>query len=138
MQEKPLIGSIISKDFYVDDLLTGAQSVAELQYIKSEITDVLSSYGFPLRKFVSNCSDILSNDDLNANAVINLGNNDTTKTLGLLWNPQKDSLLFPVGKRDKPSLVTKRSILSTLAQMFDPLGLLSPLIVTAKVMLQQL
>lgn len=137
-QENPLISSIIAKDFYVDDLLTGARSISDLECIKSEITKVLSSYGFPLRKFISNCPDILNNNDLNDNSVINLSNNEPTKTLGLLWHPKHDAFLFPVEMSMSSNTVTKRSILSSLAQIFDPLGLLSPLIVTAKVILQSL
>lgn len=74
----------------------------------------------------------MNKDVLKANAVINLGDSDPTETLGLLWDPQTNWLVFPVEGR-----VTKRSLFNSLAQIFDP-GLLSPLILTPKVTLQKL
>jgi hypothetical protein len=37
-----------------------------------------------------------------------------------------------------PNKITKRNILSTICQIFDPLGLITPVIVSAKVLLQTL
>ncbi|XP_072395228.1 uncharacterized protein [Diabrotica undecimpunctata] len=41
--------NIILHDFYIDDLLTGAETVNEIIQIKKQITSLLLSYGFPLR-----------------------------------------------------------------------------------------
>ncbi|KAK9678912.1 Pao retrotransposon peptidase, partial [Popillia japonica] len=35
-------------------------------------------------------------------------------------------------------IITKRTILSTTAKMFDPIGLISPIIITAKILMQRL
>ncbi|XP_072400933.1 uncharacterized protein [Diabrotica undecimpunctata] len=75
--------------------------------------------------------------DTNQLETIEIGNSETSKTLGLNWNHKSDILSYSV---IQPSLVTvsKRSILSSISQLFDPLGLLSPLTINAKILIQQL
>jgi hypothetical protein len=60
-----------------------------------------------------------------------------TKTLGLFWNPNHDSLRYQVKQCDTPKGLTKREILSKTAQVFDPLGLVAPVVVKAKIILRQ-
>lgn len=132
-QESPLISSIILHDFYVDDLLTGANTIDELNYIKNEISNLLLVYGFPLRKWRSN----IENFSYSNEETLRIGDGDT-KTLGLRWNPNGDFLQYHIQNSTYASRVTKRQILSSTAQIFDPLGLLSPVTITAKIILQEL
>ena len=64
------------------------------------------------------------------------------KILGIPWDSERDTLEFDLGKVGKEigktSLVTKRGILSTLASLFDPHGLVSPVAVSAKILFQEL
>ena len=59
--------------------------------------------------------------------------------MGIVWNCPYDILKF-TGIPEKPPLLklTKRSILSRIALMFDPLGVLGPSIVLAKIFMQKL
>lgn len=57
--------------------------------------------------------------------------------LGLCWNPSTDTFHFSVSS-SFPTVITKRITLSTIAKVFDPLGLLSPIIIIAKMLLQEL
>ncbi|KAG5872450.1 hypothetical protein JTB14_008950 [Gonioctena quinquepunctata] len=50
--EFPQIANVILHDFYVDDLLTGADTIEEIIYLRENITKLLLSYGFPLRKWI--------------------------------------------------------------------------------------
>ena len=50
----PLASSAIRESFYVDDLLTGAESIDNLQKLKIEIIEVLRSHGLSLTKCHSN------------------------------------------------------------------------------------
>ncbi|XP_033212421.1 uncharacterized protein LOC117170015 [Belonocnema kinseyi] len=59
------------------------------------------------------------------------------KTLGLLWKSTTDDLRYSVNF-PKPSNVTKRTILSLVSQIFDPLGIVGPAIVRARIFLQEL
>ena len=72
---------------------------------------------------------------------MSLDNKDGVSTLGLLWHPATDELQV----RDNSSFTsrdsttsTKRSVLARIASIFDPLGLLSPIVIAHKTFLQKL
>lgn len=130
------IGKVIENDFYVDDLLTGAESESELEKICKSVVDYLGNSGFNLRKFRTNSNMNFQRDFLNENQLLS-DSKATTGTLGLTWSPSMDKFLFPVNV-DKNENVTKRMMLSMIAKIFDPLGLLSIYIVRAKLILQLL
>ena len=128
--------TIIKEDFYMDDLMTGADSVEECEYIQRNISKHLEEFGFHLRKWLSNHNSITNNISNNGdNEIIQIKENEAVKTLGLHWDPQKDQ--FKINFKNSKS-VTKRSVLSQLAQIFDPLGWLSPIIIVAKLYIQKL
>jgi Pao retrotransposon peptidase./Reverse transcriptase (RNA-dependent DNA polymerase). len=130
----PFASRIIQQDFYVDDLLTGANSIEEIKQIKTQTTHVLQSAGFPLVKWKSNEISILEiENDPSSSSIQDVGT--SVKTLGLRWNPHKDQFLYHVQLPSMSQPVTKRTILSTISQIFDPLGLIGPLIVIAKIIL---
>jgi hypothetical protein len=90
-------------------------------------------FKFKLSKWASNSQEILL-DNTAADSLVPLKRKTTeSKTLGLLWVTNRDcfrySSYLPVTKK-----VTKRSILSIPSQIFDPLGLLSPV----KILMQEL
>ncbi|GFR10175.1 uncharacterized protein TNCT_313411, partial [Trichonephila clavata] len=59
------------------------------------------------------------------------------KTLGASWKPTGDYFMFKVSI---PSIAsyTKRDVLSVIARLYDPLGLIGPVISKAKIFLQKL
>ncbi|XP_058448668.1 uncharacterized protein LOC131428639 [Malaya genurostris] len=128
------------KGTYVDDVLIGADSPEEAQQLRQQLSEIFASGGFHLRKWASNCNRALegvSEADLEIRIPIELNGNETIKALGIHWQPCSDELLFsyqPV----KILQPTKRIILSQIASLFDPLGLLAPIIVKAKLVMQRL
>ena len=60
------------------------------------------------------------------------------KTLGILWCPVKDVFKFQVNQPAEKHDLTKRSFLKLIVILFDPIGLLSPYTVRAKVLLQKM
>ena len=58
------------------------------------------------------------------------------RALGMKWNVEIDAFEFKVVASDKPE--TKRGILSTVASLYDPLGLAAPVTLLAKYQLQRL
>jgi len=133
----PQASSIIQQNFYVDNMLCGADTIEELSIIKREVTQILGGAKFELRQWVSNePSILLESDDISLESILPIG--EEVKTLGLLWNPQEDALQYRVEDSDVPIRVSKRVILSTISQIFDPLGLVGPIVIKAKILLQQL
>jgi hypothetical protein len=129
-----IASNVIEKDFYIDDLITGSSTVEELKHIYTKVVKVLDSACFPLRKFRTNCPQILESQSESTNC---LDLNNEASVLGLKWFPQSDQLHFPIDF--KPSnQTTKRIIISTTCKLFDPLGLLCCCIVKAKILLQNL
>nr|CAH7718714.1 unnamed protein product [Callosobruchus chinensis] len=79
---------------------------------------------------------IVDNDGLSK--IVNFNECDTAKTLGLMWCPSSDKLIYSVKPFPENSHVTKREILSGSSKIFDPLGLISPCIIQVKILLQGL
>ncbi|XP_028171679.1 uncharacterized protein LOC114360986 isoform X2 [Ostrinia furnacalis] len=130
----------IAHDFYVDDFLSGGSSVESVTELCTNVIQALDSAKFNLRKWQSNNPEILKNilelkDD--KDKALNLSDSMPSKTLGLYWNSESDNLFFEF-QPNKDSLITKRIILSTISQIFDPIGLVGPCIVEAKAILQKL
>lgn len=140
-ERMPDISKIIDRNFYVDDLIVTLPTEEEAVYVAQTLTSELSKYGFPLRKWASNKSEVmqrLSQTQVEDHKYF-VTDNEVRKTLGLYWSAKSDIFEFIV--RIKPSdrnSVTKRFILSVTSQIFDPLGLVGPVTVKAKVMLQKL
>ncbi|XP_037930540.1 uncharacterized protein LOC119665370, partial [Teleopsis dalmanni] len=124
---------VIRHDFYVDDLLTGADSLKELETIRTQCTEILDSAGLKLAKWFSNHKTYDSSDFF-----LNVNNTDSTKALGIHWIPQNDTFKFHVDEKFHELRATKRNILSVSARLFDPLGLVCPIVTNAKILLQEL
>lgn len=134
----PLGASIIQRDFYVDDLLTGASTVEDAKALIYQVNKILSKGGFTLRKWASNTPEVLEGTAQEAeDALLTLSNECTIKTLGLQWSSTSDTLQYKIAA-SMDEKITKRSILSCISQIFDPLGLLGPIIIRGKLMMQML
>lgn len=59
------------------------------------------------------------------------------KTLGVSWDARHDTIRYSA-QSTATNKITKRTILSTIARIFDPLGLLGPITIVAKILLQRL
>lgn len=139
--EDPSLKRVISSDFYVDDLLTGCSSEDACYSLYKNVNKVLEAAGFPLRKWCSNSSSLMSRipkDTDNATYRLSLTHQDTANTLGLSWQPSTDTFHFSLGTWNPPAHMTKRSLLSDINRIFDPIGLITPILIKGKIFLQQL
>lgn len=130
----------ILHDFYVDDYISGHDDKNTLIHICQQVIQTLKDAHFHLRKWRSNTPTIL-NSIINKNItdeLVNLKTEDYAKTLGLLWSCKKDKLRFSINKFSNEKITNKRTVLSTIAQVFDPLGLINPCMLQAKLILQTL
>nr|XP_033204607.1 uncharacterized protein LOC117165281 [Bombus vancouverensis nearcticus] len=135
----PRAATVLQRDFYVDDVLTGVDRKVEARSWRTELTELLELAGLNIRKWASNDRELLrglSEQDINDKLL--LGESQTFKTLGVVWNSFDDSILYSVKINSTASRITKRTISSEIAKIYDPLGLLAPVIVRAKMLLQRL
>lgn len=133
------VAVIINHDFYVDDLITGADSQTQLVNNCRSVKQQLGNSQFHLRKWNSNNPQIVNQivGENGSDSLLNIIKNESSKTLGLLWNCKEDILMFSFNTMQHKE-ITKREILSIISQIFDPLGLINPCVLEAKIVLQQL
>ena len=85
----------IRDDMYVDDLVTGGESLQEVEKIKSDSIELFEKGGFKLHKWHSNETNLETND-LNSEKELNFAKEhlgtkaNETKILGLNWDKQRD------------------------------------------------
>ncbi|GFU93090.1 integrase catalytic domain-containing protein [Trichonephila clavipes] len=138
-QNFPLAAKIARENIYIDDLLSGADTEVEAKSIIIEIQNLLKSGGFILRKWCSHPKVLQDLDTslLASKPIHSLGDEESKqRVLGLIWNLKTDSIQVKVVHEE--IVKTKRQLLSVIAQIFDPLGLFSPSVITLKIMLQEL
>ncbi|XP_044583145.1 uncharacterized protein LOC123264093 [Cotesia glomerata] len=108
----PNASIVLKRDLYVDNLLTGTNSLPEILQLRDEIIQLT----FDL--------DCAINDD------------PISKTLGIVWNSLTDEFIYTDNSLGSLKKMTKRTILSDIAKIFDPLGILGPVVLAAKAMVQ--
>ncbi|XP_006812352.1 uncharacterized protein LOC102804307 [Saccoglossus kowalevskii] len=131
------ITNTIENNFYVDDCLKSLDSEDEAISTALNLKHLLAKGGFNLTKWSSNSVKLLNalqqdkSKDLSS-----LGGGDLQRALGVQWFIKEDSLGYVISPKTKPS--TRRGILSVVASVYDPLGLVSPFILKAKFLLREL
>ncbi|XP_055527696.1 uncharacterized protein LOC129720267 [Wyeomyia smithii] len=143
--EFPIGSRILTEDFYVDDALSGANTLEEALESQRQLKELLTRGGFHIHKWCSNSAEFLEHippaDRERKVPFHEYGANEVIKVLGLLWDPDGDVLMIanpPKCSFPDDELATKRMIYSEVAKLFDPLGLFAPVIVMAKLLVQQL
>jgi len=101
--------------------------------------EIIDRGGFAIRQWASNDERII--DDLASSALhasFTFDADHSLKTLGITWSTQDDKIRYstrPIKVSDK---ITKRNILMEIAKIFDPLGLLGPVVLYAKKLMQDI
>ncbi|KAL9958369.1 hypothetical protein ACROYT_G035375 [Oculina patagonica] len=138
----PEVIDTVLRNFYVDDCLKSVPSTEVAIRLREDLSQLLVRGGFRLTKWSCNNKEVLetipTSDiarslvdlDLNADAL------PIERTLGIHWNMESDMLTFKVVPKTKP--FTRRGILSVTSSIYDPLGMVSPIVLPAKKLLQDL
>lgn len=137
----PIAANILKDSFYMDDLMTGAETIDQAFRIYQEMNSLLLDGGFEMQKWSSNSSELLNQMKNKSNQKIekiHFKMDPVFKILGLTWDRQDDNFHITVHLPELSYPVTKRSILSDISRLFDPFGWLSPVIITAKIFIQKL
>ncbi|XP_011691571.1 PREDICTED: uncharacterized protein LOC105452295 [Wasmannia auropunctata] len=133
----PRAAKILESHLYVDDLLTGAGTIEEARTIRNEIIALLAKGGFTIRQWASNDERIVNDlitSALHANFTLNVDR--SLKTLGVTWNARGDQICYSAHSIEITEQLTKRNVLAEIAKIFDPLGLLGPIVLYAKKIMQ--
>lgn len=132
----PHAANVATRELYMDDLTTSVATLDEGIRLSRELIEMFNSGGFKLVKWASNSIEMLANVPESYRAPIEFTDNDNLKVLGLKWLPVADVFTFSTSATDKGC--SKRAILSTVARLFDILGLVAPVILCAKLLIQEL
>lgn len=136
----PLASPVLNDNVYVDDCLFGVDDPVLARQTRNQLKELLSNAGFQLRKWASNCPSLVDDinpDDHGLASDKLFSENENLKILGFAWNPDSDSFRFQTSLSSQ-SIHTKRSILSIIARIYNPLGWVTPIIITAKIFIQKL
>ena len=132
----------VKRNFYVDDFLKSVGSSQIAVQLINDLTQLLSRGGFRLTKWMSNCRDVIETIDEGERTKEIVGLDlsceklPIERALGIVWDVETDSLGYRAIIKDKPH--TRRGMLSIISSVYDPLGLLSPCILPAKMIVQEL
>ncbi|XP_055623197.1 uncharacterized protein LOC129766643 [Toxorhynchites rutilus septentrionalis] len=139
----PEATNAILNDFYVDDYIGGASGIDEAIQLQKDLGILMKKGGFTLRKWCSNKPEVvvgIPTEQLGINLTVSfdVSPEEKVKSLGITWEPGVDQLRFYYDITASEQAWTRRSILSSIAKLFDPLGLISPVINVAKILMQEL
>ncbi len=139
-EDFPRASKVLLNQTFVDDVVDGANSLSEAILIKNELIQLLKLGGFDLRKWSSNDLEFLSTIPSDIHQTLTSISMDDTdsyfKVLGLRWYPHLDKFSYEI--KVLKSECSKRSILSEIARIFDPLGFLAPVTFALKLLMQNL
>ncbi|XP_055928139.1 uncharacterized protein LOC129959345 [Argiope bruennichi] len=130
MREKkdfPKAADVICPDFYMDDILSGDATLEDTKNLQTQISELLRRAGFELHKWIANNSNLLQNISTTSYSFSKEQGVSSVKTLGMFWDPKEDCFTYKVKIKPKETF-SKREVLSEIASLYDPLGLLGPLI----------
>ena len=109
---------------YMDDIVESGNNGYKLQQKSEEIDKLLGEFGFNIKKWYSNIG--------------KLENMSTSKlVLGCKWIFEEDTLSIKIPK-EKFDIVTKRTVLSRIAEIWDPLGMSIGVLISARLIFQSI
>ena len=141
-QNFPIASKLALDHLYVDDMMAGADTVEEAIIAKSQLISMFASGGFNLTKWTSNNAELLETIPIEHRELktpLSIEVDQSIRALGVEWHPSNDRFKFVLRMKDTTHLkLTKRVLLSEISKLFDPSGWISPVIIVAKIMMQQL
>lgn len=129
----PIAATVLSNDLYMDDILSGANTLEGAKTLQHQLIEILKTAQMSLHKWCGNTYELIPTTEKE----YDFASSDEVKTLGIAWKAKTDCFNFKVDVVDNVN-PTKRSVLSVIARLFDPLGLLGPVITKAKIFMQRL
>ena len=134
----PAAAAVVQQKMYMDDVLHCEDTVDEAIVTRGEPTS-LAQAGFQIRRWCNNKAELLKGipkEDLATGLKIEESELPSIKTLGVGWDAPKDMFQFTINGLENFAF-SKRGLLSRIATLFDPMQLLAPYVIRAKMTLQE-
>ena len=131
----------VLKSTYMDDSIDSVETVQEGIQLYKELDSLWGTADMQARKWMSNYPEVVAatpEADRASELQITERQEPVVKTLGIAWNSTEDTFTISTAKVTTEVQLTKRDVLRKAATTFDPLGLVSPFVVKAKLLLQEL
>lgn len=145
-EECPDAVTAIEKNHYMDDYLHSFHDAKSCKRIIQQVDSIHKRAGFELRGWASNRPELIKSlkNESQEKTEVNIAESEE-KTLGLRWFTTQDEIGFRANLRNTPEEIaqghktpTKREVTSAIMSTFDPLGLLSPVLIQGKKLLQRI
>ena len=104
-----------------------------------QLSQLWEKTGMHARKWLSNSTHVLKEvpqEDCLSKVDFNHKNLSSMKTLGVVWIALADVFTFKTKPPQADLPLSKRNVLKNVATLFDPLGLVTPYTIRAKILLQ--
>ena len=119
----------------MDNLLSGVENESEAISYFHEARTLMLEGNFVLRQWRKK-SPLLQKEVQDNNTSTQ---SSTVSILGLSWDTKTDMISFPVQAFDSTNMqLTKRKVLSMASKLYDPLGMLSPVTLVARLFIAEL
>ena len=130
----------VFKNLYVDDCLPSVSTIEEAVKVAHQLRDMLKWGGSRLTKWISNFPEALSEidkfDGRGAQSQMGINSKTRPSTLRLRWNVETN--ILGVNLSISKEVFSRRGVLSCLSSLYDPLGVVAPLLLPARKFLQDL
>ena len=128
------VAKVISENIYVDNVMLGATSVEQAYGMYVESKEIFQKASMNLREWMSN-----SDEFLNLLPSVERSEGCIIKAFGIVWNRTDDVLhIRDINVCYEDMTPTKRKVLKVIGKIFDPLGLVTPVLFYGKVFIQEL
>ncbi len=134
--EFPLGSAALLETLYMDDASGMHDDRQQLACTARQMYDLLNSASMPTHKWNCNDPNVLNLAGIPAPA---RSLDPEQKFLGMRWNSREDTIQFCFKDilHQADGRATKRSLISELAAVYDPLGIVSPWVLKGKALFQQ-
>ena len=134
-----LVTDTVLRSFYVDDMLRSIKTLDEVATVVHGVNEVLRKGGFNLTKFILNETEYLQKIPVTERAkeVKDITSEMSSKALGIRWEVTSDCFYYVSENMSDKSTITRRIMLSQVSGMYDPLVLISPIVLEGRMLFQE-
>jgi len=129
----PKAANVILTSTYVDDIVTSCNTIEEANELQQQLIEMFQEASMEIKQWCIGGTDSTLKNEINFQDNVE----EQRSTLGVKWKSQSDELSYSCNIPVTKHALTKRQVLSFIARIFDPLGLLDPVLVRAKILFQK-